>query len=78
MEERKYIWMNGKLIPSGDAKVHVLAHSLHYGYGALKGVRVYKTDRGPAVFRLSEYMDRLLYSSGVVADPLLLPDTRPF
>jgi branched-chain amino acid aminotransferase len=78
MEEQKYICMNGKLLPWGDAKVHVLEHSLHYEDNAFEGSRVYKTDPCPAVFRLREHMDRLLYSSGVVADPLLLPDTRPF
>ena len=25
------IWMDGKLVPWADAKIHVLTHSLHYG-----------------------------------------------
>ena len=25
-----WIWMNGKLVPLRDAKVHVLTHALHY------------------------------------------------
>jgi branched-chain amino acid aminotransferase len=43
--------------------VHVLAHSLHYGDGAFEGIRAYKTDQGPAVFRLTEHVDRLFYSA---------------
>lgn len=53
------IWMNGKLINWDDAKVHVLTHALHYGSGVFEGIRCYSTDRGPAVFRLTEHMQRL-------------------
>jgi len=31
MDETEFIWMDGKLIPWKDAKIHVLTHSLHYG-----------------------------------------------
>lgn len=63
MQETESIWMDGKLVPWADAKVHVLAHSLHYGDGAFEGIRAYKTDQGPAVFRLTEHVDRLFYSA---------------
>ena len=33
---------------------------LHYGYTVFEGIRSYATDRGPAVFRLEEHVDRLL------------------
>lgn len=26
-----FIWMDGKIIPWREAKVHVLTHGLHYG-----------------------------------------------
>lgn len=63
MEETKYIWMNGELVKWKDAQVHVLTHTLHYGGGVFEGIRVYKTARGPAVFRLKEHIDRLFYSA---------------
>ncbi len=63
MQETEKIWMDGKLVPWADAKVHVLTHSLHYGDGAFEGIRAYKTDQGPAVFRLTEHVDRLFYSA---------------
>ena len=62
----KYIWMNGKLVPWDDAKVHVLTHTLHYGAGAFEGIRCYETKEGPAIFRLSEHMERLIYSAKAV------------
>ena len=49
------IWMNGKLVEREDAKVSVLTHTLHYGVGVFEGIRCYKTENGPAVFRLKEH-----------------------
>ena len=66
MQPTSHIWMNGQFLPWDEAKVHVLAHTLHYGGGAFEGIRCYKTDRGPAVFRLKEHMERLHYSSAVL------------
>ena len=54
-----FIWKNGELVKWDDAKVHVLTHGLHYGSGVFEGARCYKTDEGPAVFRLREHMERL-------------------
>ena len=61
--ETNSIWHNGKLVPWGEARIHVLTHTLHYGGGAFEGLRFYKTDRGPAIFRLREHYDRLFYSA---------------
>jgi branched-chain amino acid aminotransferase len=66
MQESKYIWMNGTLVPWHDAKIHVLSHTLHYGDGAFEGIRVYKTELGSAIFRLNEHLERLKYSANVV------------
>jgi branched-chain amino acid aminotransferase len=57
------IWMNGKLVPWDEAKVHVLAHALHYGSGVFEGIRAYKTERGAAVFRLTDHLERLRRSA---------------
>jgi len=63
MQATDYIWMDGTFIPWTEAKVHVLTHTLHYGDGAFEGIRAYKTERGSAVFRLREHMERLHYSA---------------
>jgi branched-chain amino acid aminotransferase len=60
------IWMNGELVDWADAQVHVLTHSLHYGTGVFEGIRAYETDRGPAVFRLTEHMQRLENSARIL------------
>ena len=60
------IWMNGELIAWEDAQVHVLTHSLHYGTGVFEGIRAYATDRGPAVFRLREHIERLHNSAKIL------------
>jgi len=70
MQTTEMIWKNGKLIPWADATVHVLTHSLHYGGGAFEGIRFYSTAKGPAIFRLSDHIDRLFYSAKVLKMPL--------
>jgi branched-chain amino acid aminotransferase len=59
VQETEKIWMNGELVDWADAKVHVGVHGLHYGSGVFEGIRCYDTDRGPAVFRLGEHLQRL-------------------
>ncbi len=66
MEPTKYIWMNGSLVPWESATVHVMTHALHYGDGAFEGIRFYKTSSGPAIFRLREHMERLVYSASAL------------
>lgn len=58
----EYIWMDGTLVPFEQATVHLLAPALHYGLAVFEGIRCYDTDKGPAVFRLNEHIDRLVNS----------------
>jgi branched-chain amino acid aminotransferase len=57
------IWMDGQLVDWDDAKIHVLTHTLHYGSGVFEGIRAYHTPQGPAVFRLTDHIRRLLQSA---------------
>lgn len=67
VQKTKKIWFDGKLVDWEDARVHVLAHTLHYGVGAFEGIRCYKTEEGaPAVFRLKEHVDRLFGSAHIL------------
>src|SRR5262245_43192458 len=59
MFESEKIWMNGELVDWTDAKVHVGSHGLHYGTGVFEGIRCYETEKGPAVFRLRDHLERL-------------------
>src|SRR5438067_10049122 len=55
--------MNGEFVSWEDAKVHVLSHGLHYGTGVFEGIRAYETDRGTAIFRHREHLERLVRSA---------------
>ncbi len=63
MKEIGIIWMNGKLVPFKDAKVHVLTHALHYSTSIFEGIRCYNTPKGSAIFRLPEHIDRFFKSA---------------
>jgi len=57
--------MDGTLVDWNDATVHVLSHTMHYGSGVFEGIRAYPTDRGVAVFRLRDHIERLFTSARV-------------
>ena len=60
------IWLNGELVDWDQAQIHVLTHSLHYGMGVFEGIRAYETSEGPAVFRLTDHMERLHNSARIL------------
>ncbi len=60
------IWMNGDLVDWDKAQVHVLTHGLHYGSGVFEGIRAYETADGPAIFRLTEHIERLFNSAKII------------
>ncbi|MEA2036448.1 MAG: branched-chain amino acid transaminase [Nanoarchaeota archaeon] len=66
MDETQFIWMDGKFVKWKDAKIHLITHTLHYGAGVFEGIRCYETDKGAAVFRLKEHIDRLYYSAKTI------------
>jgi len=68
------IWMNGRLVPWEQATVHVLSHVIHYGSCIFEGLRCYKTQHGPAVFRLRDHVDRLF--DGCAIYRMEIPYTR--
>ncbi len=53
------IWMNGRIIPWRDAKIHVLTHGLHYGSCVFEGERAY----GGVIFKSTEHSMRLRKSA---------------
>ena len=66
MQATEKIWMNGELVDWDDARIHVGAHGLHYGTGVFEGIRCYDTPKGPAVFRLTDHMQRLHNSAALI------------
>jgi len=66
IEPTERIWMDGEFVPWSEARIHVLTHSLHYGMGVFEGIRAYETERGPAVFRLTDHIERLFASARIL------------
>lgn len=67
LQPTQSIWLDGRLVPWGEANVHVLTHTLHYGLGVFEGIRCYATHDGrSAIFRLDEHVERLFGSAHVL------------
>ncbi len=63
MKKVNKIWVDGEFVSWDEAKIHVLTHTLHYGGGVFEGIRAYNTEKGAAVFRLKEHVDRFFNSA---------------
>lgn len=61
-KEDGLVWMNGRLVPWKEARIHVASHCVHYGSSMFEGFRAYDTPRGTAVFRLEAHTKRLFNS----------------
>ncbi len=59
------VWFDGEILDYEKVKVPVLTHSLQYGSGIFEGIRAYNTDKGPAIFRLREHIERFLNSAKI-------------
>lgn len=59
------VWKNGEFIDWDDARIHVMSHVVNYGSSVFEGIRCYETDDGPAVFRLTDHMQRLVNSAKI-------------
>jgi len=70
IKQTEVIWMNGRFVPWGEARVHVLTHALHYASSVFEGIRAYATPRGPAVLALEPHLVRLERSCRILEMPL--------
>ena len=74
MPKSEYIWMNGQWVAWDEANIHVLSHVVHYGSSVFEGIRCYATQKGAAVFRLQDHVDRLYDSAKIYR--MEIPYTR--
>jgi branched-chain amino acid aminotransferase len=65
--DNKFIWKNGSFNKWEDTSVHILSHTMHYGTGVFEGVRAYKTNNGPAIFRLEDHTNRLFNAASQIS-----------
>src|SRR5438874_12170549 len=56
------IWLDGKLVPVGEAKISVYDHGLLYGDGVFEGIRVYSG----RIFECDAHIDRLFLSAAAI------------
>ncbi|GIR03612.1 MAG: hypothetical protein CM15mP13_2060 [Pseudomonadota bacterium] len=49
LAEKRFYLVQGKIVNSEEANVHVLTHTLHYGLGVFEG-RAYETPEGTKYF----------------------------
>jgi branched-chain amino acid aminotransferase len=59
------VWHNGKFINWDDATIHVMSHVVHYGSSVFEGIRCYAPPSGPAIFRATEHIQRLIDSARI-------------
>ncbi|HLS50794.1 MAG TPA: branched-chain-amino-acid transaminase [Burkholderiaceae bacterium] len=60
------VWMDGEFVDEREAKVDFLSGSFQYGFSVFEGIRAYLTDKGPAIFRLREHIQRLYDSAKII------------
>ena len=56
------VWIDGKLIPNVDAKIHVLTHGLHYASAVFEGERAYNG----TIYKSTEHSERLHRSAQIL------------
>jgi len=59
IQEGKWIWRDGEIVPWHDANVHILSLAVQFGTSLFEGVRAYPTPDGPAIFRWNDHLRRL-------------------
>ncbi len=65
MGQNNISWLNGKFIPSEEAVVPIMTHSLQYGSGMFEGIRGYTTERGTAIFKLEAHVMRFFNTAKI-------------
>ncbi len=64
------IWLDGRLVPTAEAKISVFSHGLLYGDGVFEGIRVY----GGRLFECRAHLER--FANSLNAIRLQLPWTN--
>ncbi len=60
------VFLDGEYKKLSETSIAPTTHSLHYGTAVFEGIRAYQTEKGTAIFRLSEHIERLFYSAKVM------------
>ena len=65
MEETKFAYFQGKIVPIGEAKIGILTHALNYGTAVFGGLRAYWNEgkKQLYLFRPHDHYRRFLHSA---------------
>ena len=78
----KYVWFDGKYVPTEKAQVPITTHAIHYGTSIFEGIRAYWNGKNLHIFRLDEHVKRfrrsgqfynisLNFSDKVISDAII-------
>lgn len=57
------LFLDGKWLKASEASTNLYSQTMHYGSGVFEGIRSYKTEDGPKVFKAKEHYERLHFSA---------------
>lgn len=61
--QKTKIFFNGEFRFVRDFSISPFNQTLHYGYGVFEGIRAYKTEQGPHLFKVRRHFERLVHSA---------------
>ena len=64
-----YALFEEKIVPIEEAQISIMTNSLHYGIGIYGGIKAYETEKGPAIFRLEDHLERMKNSVDILRFP---------
>ncbi|MCE5282393.1 MAG: aminotransferase class IV [Deltaproteobacteria bacterium] len=73
MLEERIVYLDGGYVPWGEAKIHIMCHSLGRGSAIFEVIGFHDTQIGPAVFRLDEHILRFRKTAALLDMELPLP-----
>jgi branched-chain amino acid aminotransferase len=68
--EARRVWLNGKIVPWHEARVHMMCHSFARGSTIFEVISFHATSAGAVVFRLHDHVQRLLRSAELLDSAL--------
>ena len=73
---KRVVYLGGEFRPWDEANVHIMSHSFGRGSAIFEVIGFHKTQAGPAVFRLDEYVSRFSKSASLLEMELPLTKTE--
>jgi branched-chain amino acid aminotransferase len=66
MFEERMAYINGEMVPWGEATVHIMSHSFGRGSAIFEVISFHDMDSGPVIFRLEDHIRRLFKTADLL------------